>query len=310
MSAFCNMPLARRVSFCCVAAMLVTAAAFAQTPASSTSLENQFPASTSSSSENDSSSHWSSSLVTDQFAEFPAPEEASAATPSAPEPSALPSAPAGQNDNGGGGGGMVHRALHNFAFEGGFGFNPPISSSIGNGWSLLIGAGVHVSPNFMVPIEYQFIHTGLAQAIINQVGSQGGNVHIWSFGIDPIYDIAPKASNDFFVQGGGGFYRKVTNFTNPNLQEYCDVYYGCGYVTVSQVVAHFSSNQGGFNIGGGYYHRFGGLYGTGKMKFFAEARYLDVLTPAVTQTNSTTGGLVTSVPADTKLIPVTFGFSW
>lgn len=205
---------------------------------------------------------------------------------------------------------MVHRALSNFAFEGGFGFNPPESDSIGNGWNLLIGAGVHVTPNFTVPIEYQYVHTGLAQYIINEAGSQGGNTHIWSFGVDPIYDIAPKASNDFYLHGGGGFYRKVTNFTNPTISSYCSYFYGCYGVTVNQVVGHFSSNSGGINIGGGYYHRFGGIYGTGKMKFFAEARYLDVFTPAVTKRNPTTGGSVTSVPADTKLIPVTFGFSW
>jgi hypothetical protein len=299
MSAFCSMPLVRRASFFCVAALLATAAAFAEPPASPTSSEIQSPSSTPTL----SSSNWSSSLATEQIAEFHAPQAASMALPSAPEPSG------GQADSAGGGS-MVHRAMSNFFFEGGFGFNPPISNSVGNGWNLLVGAGVHVTPNFAVPIEYQFIHDGLAQYIINQVGTQGGNVHIWSFGIDPIFDIAPKASNDFFVQGGGGFYRKVTNFTNPNLQYYCDYYYGCGYVQVSQVVAHYSSNQGGFNFGGGYYHRFGGIYGTGKMKFFAEARYLDILTPAVTATSSTTGAVVTQVPADTKMIPVTFGFSW
>jgi hypothetical protein len=246
---------------------------------------------------------WSSSLVANQIAEFRAPE-ASAALPSAPAPSSA--AAAGQGGTGAGSGGLMSR----IAFEGGFGFNAPESDSIGWGWNLLIGAGLHVNPHLTGLLEYQFIHTGLAQYIINEAGSQGGNVHIWSFTVDPVYDIAPKASNDFYIKGGGGFYRKLTNFTNPQEQEYCDYFYGCGYVTVNSVVGHFSSNQGGWNIGGGYYHRFGGIYGTGKMKFFAEARYVDVLTPAVTGTNPTTGGAVTSVPADTKLIPVTFGFSW
>lgn len=200
---------------------------------------------------------------------------------------------------------MWQRAAGGFAFEGGLGFNPVKSNSITTGWNVLIGGGVHVAPNLMIPIEYQFIRTGLAQYIINQAGSQGGNTHIWSFTIDPTFDIVPKASNDLYVKGGGGFYRKVTNFTDPVPQLFCDYFYGCGYVTVTTVVGHFSSNQGGWNIGGGYYHRFGGIYGTSKMKFFAEARYLDVLTPAVA---GSTGS--TSIPADTKLIPVTFGFSW
>jgi hypothetical protein len=304
------MPLARRVSLLCAAAMLLTGAAFAKSTASRTSSQTPAASPSPAFSSSDafspnnsfSSSDWNSSLPANQLAEFHAPEA-----------SALPSAPAasaGQdnNHNGGGGGSMFHRAMSGFAFEGGFGFNSAISNSIGTGWNLLIGAGVHVNPHLMVPIEYQFIRTGLAQYLINAAGSQGGNTHIWSFTLDPTFDIAPKASNDFYVKGGGGFYRKVTNFTDPVPQQYCDYFYGCGYVNVNTVVGHFSSNQGGWNIGGGYYHRFGGIYGTGKMKFFAEARYLDVLTPAIG--GGSTSSTATAVPADTKLIPVTFGFSW
>jgi hypothetical protein len=297
MSRFSLEPLARFASFFCVAALFLTGSACAQSAVS----QSPSPTTASSQAPNLSSSTWSSSLAgTEEIAELSAPE-ASAALPSAPAPS---SAAAGQYNSGG------TSRWSGLAFEAGFGFNPPESNSIGNGWNLQVGAGVHAGPNFTPLIEYQYIHTGLAQYIINQVGTQGGNVHIWSFGVDPVFDIAPNASNDFYIKGGGGFYRKVTNFTNPNLQYYCDYYYGCGYISVNQVVAHYSSNQGGWNIGGGYYHRFGGIYGTGKMKFFAEARYLEILTPAVTATSSTTGGLVTQVPADTKLIPVTFGFSW
>lgn len=297
MSRFSLEPLARLASFFCVAALFLTGSAFAQSAVSQS--PSQAPAL--SQTPNFSSGDWSSSLArTDEIAEFRAPE-AAAALPSAPAPS---SAAAGQYNSGG-----SSSRWSGLAFEAGFGFNPPESNSIGNGWNLQIGAGLHAGPHFTPLIEYQFIHTGLARYIINEVGSQGGYVHIWSFGIDPVFDIAPKASNDFYIKGGGGFYRKVTSFTDPNLQYYCDYYYGCGYIQVNQVVGHFSSNQGGWNIGGGYYHRFGGIYGTGKMKFFAEARYLDVMTPAVTATSSS-GALVTQVPADTKLIPVTFGFSW
>lgn len=200
--------------------------------------------------------------------------------------------------------------MNNFAFEVGGGFSAPESNSVGYGGNFTVGAGAHFGPHVTGLIEYQFIRTGLAQYIINEAGSQGGNTHIWSFTLDPSYDFFPKSTNDFYVTGGGGFYRKLTSFTNPTQQYYCSYFYGCYGVTVNQVVGHFSSNQGGWNIGAGYYHRFGGIYGTSKMKFFAEARYLDILTPAVTGTNPTTGGAVTSVPADTKLIPVTFGISW
>ena len=296
-SAF-SMRLARRAGFLCIAVVVIAASAFA----SPTATQDSSQAPVSAPALNFAAGDWSSSLATSEIAEFRAPA-ASAALPSAP----APSAGAGQADNGGGG--MLSHASSDLAFEGGFGFDAPESGSIGWGWNLLIGAGLHMGPRFTPMIEYQFMHTGLAQYIINEAGSQGGYTHIWSFTIDPTFDIAPKASNDFYIKGGGGFYRKLTSFTDPEPQLYCDYFGDCGLVNVNTVVAHFSSNQGGWNIGGGYYHRFGGIYGTSKMKFFAEARYLDVLTPAVSGTNAN-GAPVTAVPADTKLVPVTFGFSW
>ncbi len=76
-------------------------------------------------------------------------------------------------------------------------------------------------------------------------------------------------------------------------------------VTQNVVVGHFSSNQGGWSIGGGLQHRFAGWNGDGKTRIFAEARYLDVLTPAVTTQPNGLG--TTTVGADTKIIPVTVG---
>ena len=76
----------------------------------------------------------------------------------------------------------------------------------------------------------------------------------------------------------------------------------------NQVVGHFSSNQGGWNVGAGFSHRMGGEYGDSKVKLFAEVRFLDVLTPAVTTSPNGLG--ITSVAADTKVIPVNFGVRW
>ncbi len=50
---------------------------------------------------------------------------------------------------------------------------------------------------------------------------------------------------------------------------------------MNAVVGHFSSNQGGINFGAGFQHRLGGMYGDGNTKLFAEARYVDVFSPAV-----------------------------
>ena len=76
----------------------------------------------------------------------------------------------------------------------------------------------------------------------------------------------------------------------------------------NEVVGHFSSNQGGFNIGGGYQHRMGGMYGDSNMKLFAEVRYVDALSPAVVAYPN--GLAETTVAADTKVIPISFGVRW
>ncbi len=229
-----------------------------------------------------------------------------------PGSAALPASPAangsggGQYDNkshGGGGGGI----MSHMTYEAGGGFNAPTSDSapyITWGWNFTLGAGYRFDKHFALNLEYQFLHSKLPGAIIAQAGATGGYAHIWSFTLDPVYEFNPRSAITFYGVGGGGFYRKVTSFTDPQLAQYCTYFY-CGVVTQNVVVGHFSSNQGGWSIGGGISHRFAGWQGDGKMRIFAEARYLDVLTPPVTTQPNGLG--TTTVGEDTKIIPVTFG---
>ncbi len=193
------------------------------------------------------------------------------------------------------------------AFEAGAGFNAPLSDGITWGGNLNVGAGLRFNQRLSGLIEYQFIHDKLPGELIGQVGATGGYANIWSFTVAPVVDLFPKSANDIYITGGGGFYRKVTSFTDPQLSQFCYYYY-CGVGVVNVVVGHFSSNQGGWNIGAGYQRRLGGMYNDSRMKLFAEARYLDVLTPA---TSIAPNGLgVAAVGANTKLVPVTFGVRW
>jgi hypothetical protein len=225
---------------------------------------------------------------------------------------ALPAAPdpkggAGQYDNrshrGGGGGGI----LSHITYEVGGGFNAPTgdsSSSITWGGNITAGAGYRFNRMLSLMLEYQFIDDKLPGAIIAEAGATGGHNHIWSLTVDPVVDFTPKSALDFYAVGGGGFYRSVTSFTDPMQQQYCTYFY-CGVVTQNVVVGHYSSNQGGWSVGGGISHRFAGWNGDGKMKIFAEARYLDVLTPSVTTQANGLG--TTTVGSDTKIVPVTVG---
>jgi hypothetical protein len=231
---------------------------------------------------------------------------ASASLPSAP--SAVGSA-AAQGDTNTYSGWRGRNIKNRLTWEVGGGFNAPAgdSSSITWGGQFNAGGGININRYLALLAEYQFLDDKLPGALIAETGASGGYDHIWSLTLAPVLDLFPRSANDLYVTGGGGFYRKVTSFTDPQEAYYCDYYYGyCGIVTQNAVVGHFSSNQGGFNVGVGFQHRLGGMYGDGRTKIFAEARYLDVLSPAVN--GITPSGLgVTTVGADTKVIPITFG---
>jgi Outer membrane protein beta-barrel domain len=246
-----------------------------------------------------SSASYSSSqsgLTQTQLAEFALPE--------APVPSASAS-----SSGGAGGGGQYGNAggkqgiLHSWTFEAGGGFNAPISNSVTYGGQFTVGAGLKFNKYLSTLAEYQFVDDKLPGYLIAEAGANGGYAHIWSLTIDPVLDLMPKATNDVYITGGGGFYRKVTSFTDPEETEYC--YYFCEIGTTNAVVGHFSSNQGGINFGAGFQHRVGGMSGDGSMKLFVEARYVDVFSPAVT--GSANGLGVTSVAANTQIIPVSVG---
>jgi hypothetical protein len=214
-----------------------------------------------------------------------------------PAASAASGAGAGQHQ-----GSWKHGLVNNIAFEAGGGFNAPIGNDIPFltwGGNFSVGGGLHFSKRFSLLAEYQFMDDKLPGGLIADAGAQGGHAHIWSLTLDPVIDLFPKRTNSIYVTGGGGFYRKVTSFTDPEEVEQC--YYFCEIGTENVVVGHFSSNQGGVNFGFGLTHRLGGLSGDGKMKVFAEARYVYLNTPSLNQTN----GLGT-----TEMLPVTVGLRW
>ncbi len=282
MSSPCLVPCMRHASFLFIAATLAVGSAGAQVSSSDHSSAPEFIAESSSSA---------------------APILPDGAIDGASLPSA-PSAAAGQEH----GGYHSHGYFSHLTYEAGGGANGPTDDSspyITWGGNFTVGVGYRVDPHISMMAEYQFIDDKLPGALIAETGANGGHAHIWSLTLDPVVDFFPKSTNSVYVTGGGGFYRKVTSFTDPEQTVYCDYFY-CYPGITNAVVGHFSSNQGGWSIGGGFTHRLGGMYGDGKAKLFAEVRYLDVMTPAVN--GITPNGLgVTTVAADTKLIPITLG---
>ena len=211
--------------------------------------------------------------------------------------SAAPTAAPGQSDSSYGY--HHHSYVDHLTFEGGGGFNAPIGNDqpfITWGGNITIGGGYRFQKHISVLAEYQFLDNKLPGSLIADAGAQGGHAHIWSLTLDPVIDFFPSRKNDIYVTGGGGFYRKVTSFTDPEEVEECS--YFCVIGTENVVVSHFSSNQGGVNFGLGVTHKIGG---DEHLKAFAEVRYLLINTPPIGEQD----GL-----GKTELIPVTFGVRW
>ena len=209
------------------------------------------------------------------------------------------------------GGGQSYQAygsnngfVNHLTFEGGGGFNAPIGNDtpfITWGGNVNLGGGFRFNNRLSLLAEYQFIDDKLPGSLIAEANAQGGDAHIWSFTLDPVLDLFPKHKDDLYLTGGGGFYRKLTSFTDPEETIICGYFCYPGYENV--IVSHFSSNQGGLNLGLGITRRLGSpdMGGDERLKLFAEARYIWIDTPKI----GTTDGL-----GRTELLPVTLGLRW
>jgi len=220
------------------------------------------------------------------------------------------------------------------AFEAGAGFTVPTRDSgpyLTPGYKFAFGAGRRFSRNLAILAEYNYDHFGIPTSELNNalnsynagviaynatvpisqqaqtLSSLNGNAHTWSFTLEPEFDIQSAGSKaGAYVIGGGGFYRKLTNFTTP-VSGYCyDPYYGYYGCSSNQTVMHFSNNAGGLNIGGGLTYK---VSNYSNLKLFAEARYVWI-DNSPSSNNSTAGAPQYGYPPanfQTTYLPVTFG---
>ncbi len=127
------------------------------------------------------------------------------------------------------------------AFEAGGGFSIPVgpdtnynsaelasgylAPSEGIGYNFNVGGGWSFTKHFATLLEFSFyrqsIPGGYLTALSNASGttasgsSLGGNINTWDLSLEPVYYFMARHSSGAYVTGGGGFYRKVTNFTEP-----------------------------------------------------------------------------------------------
>ncbi len=189
--------------------------------------------------------------------------------------------------------------MSHLAIVAGAGFTGPIGNDTHGydtwGYNLDVGGGWNFTKKVGVVVEYQFDRNKIPGATIAAIGAQGGNINSHLFLFDPIIYFYSGKSSGAYVTGGGGFSRKVTNFTDLQSVQQC--YYFCYYGYAPVTVASFSSTQGAFDAGLGLYWKAFGRDSNAKL--FAEARYVWVDSPKPT---ATTNGEGTE-----GLIPATFG---
>jgi hypothetical protein len=194
---------------------------------------------------------------------------------------------------------LAAQNFNRFTFDAGGGFTEPVEHTDGRanvGFNITAGAGYNFSPYFGVLGEFGYDRLGLSSTFLNAAGVPDGNGHMYSVTLQPIVHLNPKGRVGAYVTGGGGYYRRTIEYTQPTVGQITifDPFWGVVYpaaVPATQVLASFVQNKAGLNIGAGVEIR---VKGDSNAKIFAEARYHYIYT----------------TPVRTTILPVTFGFRW
>jgi hypothetical protein len=225
-----------------------------------------------------------------------------------------------------------------YTFFGGAGASVPIGDTHfyeTPSWDFQVGGGRNFNKNVGVMLQFDYDHFGLQGATLanqsylynygcstyNQsqgvcgVSGLDGNNHVWSFTLNPTYTLATEGSLGAYAVVGGGFYHKVTDFTEPGTGTYCDPYYGCYQYQANQTIDHYTSNALGVNGGFGLTYKFAKF---SNERFYVEGRYVVVFNQQRTgltaaNVGTSTGAAYTGYdyyPANsnrTTYIPIVFG---
>jgi hypothetical protein len=136
--------------------------------------------------------------------------------------------------------------------------------------------------------EFDFNHQGINSANLTNIGYPGGFTNVASFSVDPTIRFNPNGRVSFYLIGGPGVYHRSLDFTAP-VGVTVPGFFGPDSFFTNGVVASYTTTKLGVNGGAGFTYRLGGS----KVKFFGEARYVQMYTQHTM-----------------SWVPVTFGFRW
>ena len=215
-----------------------------------------------------------------------------------------------------------------YTFAAGGAFSLPTGSSgkeLDLSWKFQVAGGYNFNKKFAILFQYDYDKFGLtggnldrqylrytALGLTDDTGAPisfaglDGNAHMWSLTLNPMYTYYQGDALGAYVIGGGGFYRKVTNFTLPQTGVYCDFFGFCYQFTQNQTFDHYSNNAGGVNGGIGFTYR---LSRFASQKLYAEARYVWVDNqPSANSSNP--DALYPENNKRTGYFPITVGLRW
>jgi opacity protein-like surface antigen len=185
-------------------------------------------------------------------------------------------------------------------FHVGAGFTEPARYTDGRlkvGFNVTGGAGMNLTENVGLLAEFGYNNLGLSRRALDDAGGiSNGSARIYSATINPKVRFGPTRRLELYAVGGGGFYRRTVEFTEPTVELVTafDPFYGVFFpaaVPANLVLGSFSQNSAGLNIGGGLALALGA---ESNAKFFGETRYHYLYT----------------TPIRTTILPVTFGVRW
>jgi len=186
-----------------------------------------------------------------------------------------------------------------FTAAAGAGFSTPVyrtGSNLDTGWNFRGQAGVNLFDGHLGLLgEFAFDDMGVNSGVLNSLGYPGGVARVYAFNFEPTIRFYTHGRATAYLMGGPGVYTRTLEFTAPTVavvtgfSPFFGIYnYG---VPAQQVLASYTTTRLGVNGGLGFDFRMG----SGKNKFFAEARY--------TQMYTNTGHPM-------AWVPVSFGFRW
>jgi hypothetical protein len=214
-----------------------------------------------------------------------------------------------------------------YTFFGGGGFTLPTGGThnyLATSYSIQVGAGRNFNKKVGVNVQFDYDNFGFQTATLNNqlaiynalneangfpaLPQLGGNSHLWSFTLDPIYHLYDADNWGAYVIGGGGFYHKTANFTTPTLGTECDIFGNCFQFQANQTIDKYTSNAFGVNGGVGFTYKLSRWAGE---RLYVEARYVYTFnSPREFSFGDVNGNDFNVFPqnsAKTSYIPVKFG---